>query len=463
MPFVYFMISYENYPNIFASKSKMRYLIIGLISFVFLASCTTEEETTTYEVGSDFIENDIQVRVIDTFSIKTGTFKLDSLITSSTNRILLGNVVDENLGRLSAKSYLQLVTNTFSLDTDAVYDSIGFILNYDTYYYGDTTKIQTYKLHRITETFEPEEGIAFYNTSSLDYDTTTLGEISFTPRPNRVTDSLFIKMDDVLGEEIFDKIVDNDINTSDDFLQFFKGLVIVPDTTESNHVLGFNTQTTTNTAGNSSMRLYYTIKDDDSEDNSYYIEFAISSIAKQFNEITTDLSNTLVDNFEDGEEIKLSTNTNNLIFTQAGTGISSRIEMPSIKRLLELTENSTTLGATLTFNPLIGTYSNSNSLPETLLVYVVDHKNRIIKELTNIDGVVTSALLNEEDNEFNSNTYYTVDLSGLVEEILLSEEDLNYALMIQYADYNKIVNTLVIENDSETNKEVKLTVKYLNY
>ena len=145
----------------------MKYLIIGFISFVFLASCTTDD--TTYEVGSDFIDNDIQVRVIDTFSIKAGTIKLDSLVTSSTSRILLGSVIDENFGHLSAKSYLELITSSFTIDSDAVYDSIGMILNYDNYYYGDTTKIQTYKLHRITETFEPEEGDDFYNTSSLDY------------------------------------------------------------------------------------------------------------------------------------------------------------------------------------------------------------------------------------------------------------------------------------------------------
>ena len=203
------MIFDDNVPNIFALKSKMRYFVIGILSLVFVVSCTTNE--TTYEVGSDFIDNEIQVRVIDTFSIKTGTFKLDSLITSSKNRILLGNVKDEKLGTISSKSYLELVTSTFYIDEDAIYDSIGFVLNYDTYHYGDTTKVQTYKLHRITETVEPEDGGSFYNTSSLEYDTNSLGEISFTPKPNKATDSLFIKMDDVLGEEIFNKIWGTDV------------------------------------------------------------------------------------------------------------------------------------------------------------------------------------------------------------------------------------------------------------
>ncbi|WP_343329330.1 DUF4270 family protein [Polaribacter staleyi] len=440
----------------------MRYLIIGVLSFVFLISCATDD-TTVYEVGSDFIENNIQVRVIDTFTVKAGTFKRDSIVTSGTNRILLGNVVDENLGSLSAKSYLQLITTNFSIGTNAEYDSIGFILNYDNYYYGDTTKIQTYKLHRITETVETEDNSSFYNTSSLKYDADILGQISFIPRPNRTTDSLFIKMDDVLGEEIFDKIVDNDINTTDDFLQYFKGIAIVPDATVNSHILGFNAQITAGLSGNSGMRLYYTLKDDDSEDNSFYIDFAVSNAAKQFNEIEGNFSNSTVGDFEDGEEIKLSANTNNLLFAQGGIGVSPRIEIPSIKRLSELYENATALSAALTFNPLLGSYNEDNPLPESLSVFVVDHKNRMIEQLTDIDGNLASAILINDNDEFDKNTYYTVDLSGFVENILYTEEDLNYALMIQYEDYTKEVHKLVIENDPSTNNEVKLSVKFLNY
>jgi hypothetical protein len=338
------------------------------------------------------------------------------------------------------------------------------VLNYDNYYYGDTTKVQTYKLHRIIETFEPIEGDYFYNTSFLDYDDETLGEISFSPKPNRETDSLFIKMDNVLGEEIFKKIVDNDINTSDDFLQYFKGLAIVPDTTTDSNVIGFNVSATSATSGNSSMRLYYSINDDDSEDNSYFIDFVISSAAKQFNQIETDLSSSIfLGDFEDEEEIKLSEETDDLIFVQSGSGIAARIEIPTIKNLLELSENATTLSATLSFNPLLGSYDDNNPLPESLLVYVVDHKNRIIKTLSDVGGITVSAILNQDDSEFNDNTYYTIDLSGFVEEILFSELNLNYALMIQYQDYSNNVNNLVIENDLSTNNKIKLSVKYLNY
>ncbi|MBU3012629.1 DUF4270 domain-containing protein [Polaribacter vadi] len=439
----------------------MRYLIIGFLSIVYLTSCTADG--ATYEVGSDFIENDIQIRVIDTFTVKTGTFKLDSLITSGTGRILLGSIKDDDFGNTTAKSYLELVASAYSISNDAIYDSIGMILNYDTYYYGDTTKLQTYNLHRITETFEPEDSDDFYNSSFLDYDSQSLGEISFIPKPNKETDSLFIKMDDVLGEEIFDKIVDNDINNSDDFLQYFKGLAIVPDASLDSHMLGFGSYPSTSTEENSSMRLYYTIKDDDSEDNNYYVDFLISSSTQQFNQIETDYSTSVVGDFADVEEIRSSEDTNYATYIQSGTGLCTRIEIPSIKKLLEFSNEATTLSATLTFSPLNGSYSSENPLPESLLVYVVDHKNRFVKQLVDINETSAYAYLNDNQDEFSQNVSYSVDLSGYVEEILLTESDLNYALMVLYETYDQNVSNLIIEDNPATDNQVKLTVKYLNY
>lgn len=441
----------------------MRLFIIGIILLTALVSCATDD-VTNYEVGSDFLDDGVTVRVIDSFTINTGSFKLDSLVTSSTNRILLGHIEDDKLGGLTSQSYFQLSTSIYEIDNDAVYDSIGFIMNYDTYYYGDTTKIQTYKIHEITETFSPEDGDSFYNTSSLEFDSNTIGELSFTPRPNRSSDSLYIPLNDVFGEEIFSKIQDNDINSSDDLLQQFKGLTIIPDETTDSQVLGFNVLTTEDTPGNCSMRLYYTIDDGDGNDNDYYIDFVITDTSKQFNNITSDLSSSIFNEgqFEDGETIIETSESDNLMFSQAGSGITSRIEIPSIKKLKELSEFGSALSAELTFNPLKESYTNTNSLQDSLLVYIIDHKNRIQSQLTTIDGVNSYAILNQDDNEFNANTYYSIDLSGYVDQILYSEYDLNYALMIQYIDYNKTVDNTVFE-DQLTSSQLKLSVKYLNY
>lgn len=441
----------------------MRVFIICSIYACLLCSCSSDVQN--YPVGSDFIDNDINIKIIDTFSIKAGTFKLDSLVTSSTSRILLGSIYDENFGRLDARSYLQVHNSDFSISKDAVYDSIGFVLNYDTYVYGDTTQVQTYKIHRIIETFEPEDdGDDFYNISKLKFDPVPLGEISFKPRPNTTTDSLYIPLSQALGEEIFNKIRDKDISNYDDFIQFFKGLTIIPDTLTSSHVLGFKFDVSSSFEDSSNMRLFFTEDVDDvSEGNNQEICFFVSSADKQFNAITNNFKDFPILGFDDPETTISSSATSDLIFSQAGTGISARIEMPTLKRLKESSDKNTALNATLTFSPLNSSYDKTKPLKDSLLVFIVDHKNRLVEQLTDIDGANAYALLSEEGDEFNENTYYEVDMSGFVETILNYEYDLNYALMIQFIDYDKTVNSTVIKDFSDNNNKIKLSVTLLDY
>ncbi|MGB5420310.1 DUF4270 family protein [Algibacter sp.] len=440
----------------------MRLFIISSLSLFFMFSCS--DDVKNYPVGTDFIENNINITIVDTFSIKAGTFKLDSLITSSTNRILLGSLKNEYFGNLKAQTYFQVQNSDFSISTSAVYDSIGLVLNYDTYYYGDTTQVQTYKVHRLLEYFEPEEDDEFYNTSSLKYDEEALGEVSFTPRPNSTTDSIYISLDQYLGEEIFNKIRDNEINTTDDFLQYFNGLTIIPDTTNDSHVLGFNFKTYSDLDDNSSMRIFYTEDNaDSSEDNNQVIDFFIPSSSKQFNNITTNLEYTAISELSSSEITIASDDTDDLIFAQAGTGIAARIEMPTVKDLNALSDESTTLNAVLTFRPLQNSYDDLRPLKESLAVYIVDNKNRIVSQLTDLDSNIVYAVLNQNNDEFNENTYYSIDMGGFVEAILSSEYDLDYAIMIQFEDYSSVVDAVIIDNLDENNNNIKLTITYLKY
>ena len=439
------------------------FLMLSILGWLCLGSCS--EEVSSYPVGADFVENDVNVRIIDTFSIKAGTFKLDSLITSGTSRLLLGSVTDDNLGRLTAQTYFQVYPSSYSISTDAVFDSIGLVLNYDTYHYGDTTQVQTYKVHQILESFEPYEGDDFYNTSQLKYDSSeALGEASFIARPNKVSDSIYIPLSHALGEEIFNKIRDNEINNSDDFVRYFKGLTIIPDTLTNSHVLGFGYSASWGEAENSVMRLFYTLDiDDASEGNEQEIDFYIPSTAKQFNAISANLENTPIEQLVDDESITPSYDSNDVVFSQAGTGISAKIEMPSLRDLNAFSEQGAALNAELTFRPLKGSYSNNKPLADSLSVYIIDHKNRIVSQLYDIDSNITYAILNQNDSEFDDNTYYSIDMSGFVEDVLTASYDLNYSIMVQFLDYNKTVDSAVIENFDEEDNNIKLSVTYLNY
>ena len=48
----------------------MRLFIGIIVSFIILASCTNNE-VANYEVGDNFLESEVVIRVIDTFSIKS--------------------------------------------------------------------------------------------------------------------------------------------------------------------------------------------------------------------------------------------------------------------------------------------------------------------------------------------------------------------------------------------------------
>ena len=154
-------------------------LFISIVVFLsFFASCS-EENTTNYEVGGDFIDSDVVIRVVDSFSIKASTFKQEDVITSSTGRMLLGSLKDNVLGDITAQTYFQLTANSTNfisssgihvVTDEAKFDSIAFILNTDTYYEGDTTKIQTYKLHEILTEVEPlDDNLVFFNTMYINY------------------------------------------------------------------------------------------------------------------------------------------------------------------------------------------------------------------------------------------------------------------------------------------------------
>ncbi|NLP58538.1 DUF4270 family protein [Lutibacter sp. B1] len=437
------------------------YLTILILIFTFLISC--DDDSKIYSVGEDFVDLNTRIVQIDTLSLKPSTIILDSLITSNTGRLLIGASQDNVFGKVTSQSYFETSISNFEINDDAVYDSIALILHYDHYYYGDTTQVQTYKVHEITETFEPNnnDDDNFYNTSKLKFSDEILGELSFTPHPIK-KDSIYILLNNSLGEKLFNGILNNDINNFDDLTQIFKGVTIIPDK-NSNTMLGFNYSSSSTPQSNSVIRMYYTVEDEDDEDNDYYKDLFISSSSQQFNQITSDKTNTLLSAITDDEYILPSSKTNNVSYIQSGTGIGMRINIPSIKNVSALEGNGTSLYASLKMYPLKESYNDRISLVDSLVVYVVDHKNRIIEQLSGFDGSVVYATLTSNNDEFNENCYYTTDISLFTEEILANTYNDDYALLFLLSDYNKSINSVLVHDSHSSETKMKLSLTYMLY
>ena len=430
------------------------YLILLFLSFAALVSC--DNDTTTYTVGEDFLDIDTNVIVTDTISIVTSTIQLDSVSTTNSTRLLIGKLKDQDFGNLESQTFFNLLTSNYDIDNDATFDSIGVILYYDTYYYGDTTKIQTFKVHEIIENFDSnnDDDDNFYNTSTLEYSNTVLGELSFTPYPNK-KDSIYIPINQDFGIDLFDKLQSNTINDADDLYQDFRGLTIASDE-NSDAVLGFSKTSTV-------LRMYYTLKNDDEDNDDFFRDFTILNSSRNFNSITSDKSGTLLNSLQSYTDILNTTNTNNLAYIQSGTSLNMRVELPSIRNLNKLEQNGTAISATLKFYPTLQSYQSNTIGVDSLAVYVVDKKNRMVDQLVDLNGSTVYAKLNTQNDEFNSKNYYTADITYFVEIILTSSYNLDYALIFQFPNNTNSVNKINIYDAINSENSMKLSLTYLRY
>ena len=123
---------------------------------LFVGSCSADSASDDLVVGSDYLSINNKVILIDTMTVALSTINFDSLVTSANSRILVGNYEDPVFGKVNAESYMEFGSSNYKIgdsesDTETtsyVYDSIALILKYDKYVYGDTTRVQTFKVRR---------------------------------------------------------------------------------------------------------------------------------------------------------------------------------------------------------------------------------------------------------------------------------------------------------------------------
>lgn len=442
----------------------MHKLLLVLFCIAAIVSCGTDTDAGEFVVGSDYLAVNNKVIMIDTVTVDMSTINFDSLVTSSKNRILVGNYDDPIFGKVKSDSYFQLSTDTYALvnsgsDTQAVnyvFDSISMILKYDNYYYGDTTKVQTFNIHRLTQKVKPNtDDNNFYNNSTLSYGSESLGTISYKPRPIQ-KDSINIRMSDVFGSELFQKIKKREITDFDSFTEYFKGLVLVPDNSNSASAIGFS-------VGNSKVRLYYSKYQADTDEVPYYIDFTIKNVAKQFNSISLDKTGTLLQNLPISSSKLSSLLTNNQGFIQSGTGVACKIDFPNIKQLKYISDNGAIIDAELILKPVNNSYSEKYPLADSLQVYVGDNLNRISGVMQNSAGTTVYGLLNKKSDEFNENVGYSISVGTFLQKEMLKKSDSRSSLILTMPGISKTVNRIVLGNQKHVNNKIQLKIYYLSY
>lgn len=424
----------------------------GLFILFFIVANACEDPGS---IGEDFIINEpVNLYYLDTVSVKFSTVQLDSIVTSTLGTFLTGYHEDERLGNISAKGFFRVGLDSIGSTTipgsTAAYKNVVLRLEYDDYAFYDTTGEVSLSVYQLAEEIVLDEDTdALYNTSSFslsedDRDSTAyVGRHTFIPYP-KLRDYVEIPLDEWLGKELFHLVKEEDdiLEELNDFLDAYPGFALVPDQT-SGSILRFSTS--------SRLVINYIEGGEDEK-----LVFPINN-QYHFTQISSDREHTQLNGLDYTNTSVASETSDNEAYLQAGAGLAIRIDFPFLKQFKEVETKDILTQSYLTLGVVKNSYSKNRPLPETLLIYVVDHLNRVVSEYS----AQTSLVL---DKEFGENTQYNILITSFLESQLSVEQTNEYALLILLPTetFYSSVDRLVIGNKQNDFRSL-LKLYMLNY
>lgn len=423
-------------------------LILGLI---VNSSC----DETAFTIGSDLIESQTHVTMIDTFTVSTSTIIIDSMPTSGDSILLVGSYNDNVLGKILSNSFFQIgLPDNFGIVEDDVFDSITIRFYYSGYSYGDTTGKFGFTIHQLREQPDPYDDGYLYNTTKVAYYDEVLASFYKTPRPSR-KDSVEITLPYSLGLDFFNRILEDDdaLASEDAFLEYFSGLAFIADSSVSNSIIGFKANST-----NLNIRIYYHRYGNVLEE--LYCDLPMTNSDYQFNQILHDFSGTDLAPLITQRNALPSEQSDNKAFLLGGIGIMPKLQFPYLQELINYNRGEI-LKAELILEPDKASYY-SFSLPESLLLYQADKYNRFSDPIYDGDGNVQIADF-YIDEIFHESTKYAFDITYFIVNALddgsYSAED-GLFLSTESSLYTNYITRLILECK---NPAPKLKIYYVTY
>ncbi|MFM6982924.1 MAG: DUF4270 family protein [Chitinophagaceae bacterium] len=377
----------------------LRIVFILLLSFVFVSSCRKQDDNV-------FLENETTTGFdgyssTDTLMVQTSTVREDSLKTDSLSHNLIGVINDPVFGKYQASTYFQLklpqVGNVISTNT---LDSAVLFLQFtsSTAYYGDLNSEISFNVYELTESMGSS---VTHSNQSYAYDNTPIG--TFTGKYH-VSDSLAytslgttykgapgisIKLSSAFAQKMFNA-TSNDLSSQANFLNFLKGLVLVPANTPpsgSGAIAAINLKgafTRLRVYYNGNMQSDFKVFDDCERFSSY-------SINNQGSEITGQKSFNGTANFD-------------TTYVMAMSGAKTYIKLPELFNIVPNNGKLISVGkAEIVFRPLAGTYNAPFTLPKRMLLFVKDKETGLNAGMIDMLEPFYGGTYNASKNEYRFN------------------------------------------------------------
>lgn len=413
--------------------------------------------------GSDFVNNGAtNVILVDTLTPVVSTVLLDSIITSGTTNIIVGNTRDPLLGTTRARSFFKIqAPYVTDLSTSATYDSLTLILKKNRDYYGDTTGMQQITVYPLAvRPVFAENQVAYYDHDSIPIVNTPLGTLNTLVYPNFIYDTLAVKLSDSKGQELFDlyKKKDPKMTDANQFADYFKGLSISMSSPGTGQVVGFK--------DSAIMRLYY--HEDNIVRQNKQLDFTLADESMQFNNIKHDLSGTALASLKTTPPARkeiVSDSTNHMGFWQPAGRVVTKVTFPSLRSLLQLPDYLKILKASLTIQPVQGTY-RAYPLPDQLEMAHTNQANEIGATLVTVGatGQMTVQTGNlQVDYILGKNTTYTYDVTSYLQAAINNDQtNADGLMLIPNNTYSSVLRRLVIGDRHHTTNPIQLKVFYIS-
>jgi Domain of unknown function (DUF4270) len=365
------------------------------------------------QFGDNPENNYTRITFIDSVSPALSTVLLDSFVTGNVQAFLLGKYKDPYLGLISAKPFFQMniPVTAPAIPLTAQYDSIVFMIRLNKYYYADTSQSQTIHVNELAQNIDYAYNNSLYNTSYVPLKPAELGSQAVKIRPS-VDSVVNIRLNDVKGIELFNKLsqASPDVATNDAFLNYFKGISLAFGDNDRTAIYGLG-----GGPGQQIMRVFYHTTVPDLENKS--VDFISVANSFAFNQIITDRTGTVLYSTSRQKEFAAS-QTNNLAFTQYGTGVLLKMTFPTIKGILGTTDIVKLKKAELIIRPQGKSFDPFiYKLPSSLYLAQTDGTNTIGPSVLDSAGQV-EYIAPVIDDIYGLNTYYRFDVTSSVNQIL---------------------------------------------
>ncbi|MFY7840955.1 MAG: DUF4270 family protein [Lacibacter sp.] len=403
------------------------------------------------KVDIDFAEpdytNDPDVTYYNNFETETGTYKVDSFVTSGSSLFTIGYNNDPYMGVTTATSYaeLQLPGANPVANASVVFDSLQLLLIPKGNFSGDSSVPFTFNVYRLSQNIRNKTSVDYYNTSSFAHYSEKIGSQTVN-LSNKTGTTVAVRLSDALGQELLDKFVTSAIEVSDssNFYEYFKGICIAADSSSTKAVTSFSSGTETLVRLTYHEKgLYTTYK---------HLDFVYTN-SRQFNRIQFRTTTTNLAAAVSGKSQLLSSEvTGGYSYLNSCFGSYIRIGFPTLLTLKEKNPDIRVLNAKLIVRPHSSTWASPFQLPSSLYLYSTDNTNLPVAAFTNNDASNPVMLTGDLviDKLYGKDTYYSYDVTTFINAKIAEGQFSQSAILLAPASgsFNDGFHRFILQGDN---------------